>query len=158
MTKPQDWNDEELLSRLGVVLDNADPVPPEVVAAAKSVVPRLELEFDVDAIMAEVVFDSASDELVGVRGTREATRELTLRAPGVEIELVVLSDGARRLVGQLVPPQTGTVELTHGDEVRTEQADDLGRFTFQEVPEGPIRLRCRLDAGGRVVQTAWLVI
>ena len=158
MTKPQDWNDEELLSRLGVVLDDADPVPSEVVAAAKSVVPRLELEFDVDAIMAEVVFDSASDELVGVRGTREATRELTLSAPGVEIELVVLSDGARRLVGQLVPPQTGTVELTSGQVVRTTHADHLGRFTFLEVPEGPIRLSCRLDAGGQVVQTNWLVI
>lgn len=158
MTKPQDWNDEELLSRLGVVLDDADPVPPEVVAAAKSVVPRLELEFDVDAIMAEVVFDSASDELVGVRGTREATRELTLSAPGVEIELVVLSDGARRLVGQLVPPQTGTVELTSGQVVHTTHADHLGRFTFLEVPEGPIRLSCRLDAGGQVVQTNWLVI
>ena len=158
MTNPEEWNDEQLLSRLGAVLDAADPVPPEVVAAAKSVVPRLELEFDVDAIMAEIVFDSASGELVGVRGTQEATRELTLSAPGVEIELVVLSDGARRLVGQLVPPQTGTIELTSGDEVRTEQADELGRFTFKEVPEGPIRLSCRLDAGGQVVQTNWLVI
>jgi hypothetical protein len=93
-----------------------------------------------------------------VRGTREATRELTLSAPGVEIELVVLSDGARRLVGQLVPPQTGTVELTSGQVVRTTHADHLGRFTFLEVPEGPIRLSCRLDAGGQVVQTNWLVI
>jgi hypothetical protein len=57
-----------------------------------------------------------------------------------------------------VPPQTATVDLTSGDEVRSTQADKLGRFTFHEVPAGPIRLSCRLDAGGQVVQTNWLVI
>jgi hypothetical protein len=158
VTKQEDWNDEQLLDRLGAALDAADPVPPEVVAAAKSVVPRLELELDVDAIIAEVVFDSATSDLVGVRGTQQEARELTLSAPGVEIELVVLSDGARRLVGQLVPPQTGVIELTSGEEARTASADSLGRFTFVDVPEGPIRLSCRLDEGDQIIETNWLVI
>ena len=70
----------------------------------------------------------------------------------------VLNARGALILEQLVPPQTGTIELTSGDEVRTAQADDMGRFTFQEVPEGPIRLSCRLDASGQVVQTNWLML
>lgn len=146
-------NDEQLLRRLAAALDAADPLPEAVVAAAKA-------SFTwrtIDAELAALVFDSAAEELVGVRSA-EATRQMTFRTPGVEIEVAVVTEPNRRLIGQLVPPQTAEIELHHEDGVWTAQADSLGRFGFQDVPTGSVRLTCRLADASAMVQTEWMII
>lgn len=149
-----DMRDEQLLSRLAEALDAAEPIPPEVIEAAKATFTWR----TIDAELAALVFDSATEELVGVRSA-EATRQMTFRTPGVEIELVVVSETSRRLVGQLVPPQAAEIELHHEDETRTVQSDNLGRFTFHDVPAGSIRLTCKLSAEGEaIIQTEWIII
>lgn len=146
-------NDEQLLRRLAAAFDAADPLPEAVVAAAKA-------SFTwrtIDAELAALVFDSAAEELVGVRSAA-ATRQMTFRTPGVEIELALATEPNRRLIGQLVPPQTAEVELHHEDGVWTAQADSLGRFSLQDVPTGSVRLTCRLTDASATVQTEWMII
>ncbi len=70
----------------------------------------------------------------------EANRQVTFRAPGVEIEVMVIENGSRRLVGQLVPPAIHTVELVGADAVHSVESDELGRFTFDALEPGPVRL------------------
>jgi hypothetical protein len=92
---------DELLGRLGEALLAADPVPERVLAGARAAFTWR----TIDAELAELVFDSAT-EPTGVRGGVEDTaRQVTFQAPGVEIEVMVIDDGSRRIVGQLVPPE-----------------------------------------------------
>lgn len=152
MTNEQE--DQRLLARLAAALDAADPMPESVVEAAKATFTWR----TIDAELAALVFDSAAEELAGVRSA-EATRQMTFRTPGVEIELVVVSETSRRLVGQLVPPQAADVTLHHEDDTRTVESDSLGRFTFHDVPKGSVRLTCKLAGeDGAVVQTEWTII
>ena len=145
--------DEELLRQLGAALEAADPVPPEVLAAAKA-------SFTwrtVDAELAALVFDSAGDELVGVRRAGVA-RQITFRGSGVEIEVQMVAKPARRLIGQLVPPQPAIIELHHATGPRTAQADSLGRFSFDDVPGGFVKLTCRLQGQDAPVHTEWAIL
>lgn len=149
-----EMKDDQVLAKLSEALEAADPMPESVLEAAKAVFTWR----TIDAELASLVFDSAAEDLVGVRNV-EATRQLTFRTPGVEIELVVLSETSRRIVGQLVPPQAAEIVLHHEEGTRTVRTDGLGRFTLQEVAAGPIRLVCRLeDESGAVIQTEWTLI
>jgi hypothetical protein len=144
-------NDDELLELIGRALRVADPVPEHVLEAARAA----STWRTIDQELAELVFDSAT-ELAGVRG-EETARQLTFRAPGVEIEVMLADETSRRIVGQLVPPQMATVQLTGGDRVEEQATDRLGRFTFDGVPPGPVRLSVLAD-GERVVSTEWVLL
>ncbi|HEX7100011.1 MAG TPA: hypothetical protein VF377_12300 [Acidimicrobiia bacterium] len=146
------YDDDRLLELLSSALSQADPVPEYVTEAARqSFTWRT-----IDAELAELVYDSAGQEMVGVRGA-EATRQVTFRAPGIEIEVMVMSDGVRRLVGQLVPPQQATVELRCGGSVRDSATDRLGRFTFTDVGTGPAQITVETADGAKVV-TDWVLV
>ncbi|MGB0112226.1 MAG: hypothetical protein WBP59_03315 [Ilumatobacteraceae bacterium] len=144
-------DDRELLALLGHALDAADPVPEHVLDGARAAFTWR----TIDTELAEMVFDSAR-ELTGVRAD-DANRQVTFKAPGVEIEVMVIENGTRRLVGQLVPPSTKRVELVGADHVHTAETDRLGRFTFDELAPGPVRLVVLDDAGERIVQTEWVL-
>jgi len=141
-------NDDELLELLGRALRVADPVPEHVMEAARAA----STWRTIDQELAELVFDSAT-ELAGVR-SEDTARQLTFRAPGVEIEVMMVDESSRRIVGQLVPPQAATVRLAGGDREIEQEADRLGRFAFDGVPPGPVRLSVVID-GARVVTTEW---
>jgi hypothetical protein len=145
--------DDQLIELLGHAMAAADPVPAHVMEAAYETMSAETFE----AELARLVFDSATDELVGVRGSADTTRQVTFSAPGVEIEIMVMSEGERRLVGQLVPPQNATIELRHGGDVRETGSDNLGRFQFGNVPTGEIRLAITTEDGSKVM-TEWLVL
>jgi hypothetical protein len=141
-------NDDELLELLGRALRVADPVPEHVLEAARAA----STWRTIDQELAELVFDSAT-ERAGVR-SEDTARQLTFRAPGVEIEVMVVDESSRRIAGQLVPPQVATVRLTGGDREIEQQADRLGRFMFDGVPPGPVRLSVVVD-GTRLIATEW---
>ena len=143
-------NDDELLELLGRALRVADPVPEHVMEAARAA----STWRTIDQELAELVFDSAT-ELAGVR-SEDTARQLTFRAPGVEIEVMMVDESSRRVVGQLVPPQAATIRLTGGDRETDQEVDRLGRFTFDGVPPGPIRLSVLVD-GARIVTTQWVL-
>jgi hypothetical protein len=145
------WTDDQLVEDLARGLEQVDPVPTEVTEFAKAAFAWR----SIDAELAELVYDSSQEELTVVRSEAPA-RQLTFRAPGVEIEVVMMAGEARRLIGQLVPPQQAMVELRFKDEVRSVESDHLGRFTFHELPVGPISIRCITEDS--VVQTDWMIV
>lgn len=146
-----DAEDAAELVRLAARLD---PVPRDVLAGAKEAFAWR----SVDAELAELVYDSALDEaaLAGVRSGGGA-RQLTFEGPGLTVEVEVALAG--RLVGQLVPPRPGRVEVRHPQRTFAVEADALGRFAA-DVPSGPVSFSCRLaepfSTGS--VETDWVVL
>jgi hypothetical protein len=144
--------DTELLALLGEVLHAADPVPESVLAAARGAVAWRTIDQD----LADLVFDSSA-ELTGVRDLN-AARQLTFRSDDVEIELMVVDSTQRRLVGQIVPAMATTVRL-EGTETQVEQiADRFGRFSFDGVQTGPVRITVPGALGGRAITTDWMLL
>ncbi len=150
MTRP--LPDDELLDLLREALGRADPVPEHVRDAAIGA----HAWHDIDAELAQIVYDSAREGLVDVRSDTGA-RQITFRAPGVEIEVMVDGD-ARQVVGQLVPPEEARIDLTAGDRVAETRSDSLGRFRFDGIEPGPIRLSVLGDTNEGVVHTEWIVM
>jgi hypothetical protein len=148
-------DDMLLLTRVREVYAEIDPVPAYVLEAAKAAISwRL-----VDSELAELVEDT---ELTPVTGLRAgiAPRLVTFEADTltVEVEVAMVGD-RRRLMGQLVPPSAGEIEIRNAVHTQVVEADDLGRFSASDVPAGPISLVCRLTgAVERPVVTSWIVI
>jgi hypothetical protein len=95
-----------------------------------------------------------------VRSSSES-RALSFRASGLTIELEITGTGdERRLAGQLIPRQPAVVDIRHGDEVITVEADELGRFRAEAVPPGQISLRSRLGpvTDQSSVVTGWVTV
>lgn len=148
-----DHNERELLDALQRVLEAVDAPPAHVIANAREAFTW----HGVDAELAELVYDSATETApLAVRAT-EASRQVTFRAPGLEIEVEVVSERARVVIGQLVPAQAASIELRQGNATRTTDADALGRFTFDDVTPGAIKLTV-VTASGATVQTEGLTI
>ena len=91
-------SDDDLLELVGRALRAADPVPDRVLEGARAAWTWR----TIDQELAELVFDSAA-ELTGVR-SEDTARQLTFRAPGMEIEVMIVDEASRRIVGQLIPP------------------------------------------------------
>ena len=144
--------DDQLIATLGDAIQHADPVPERVLAGARAAFTWR----TIDAELAELVFDSAA-ELTGVR-SEVVPRQVTFQAPGVEIEVMVIDNGQRRIVGQLIPPSEVTVQLASGDSVAETQTDELGRFTFNDVLPGPVRLSVLGSSGEHLVHTEWILL
>lgn len=148
-----DDNERELLDTLQRVLEVVDAPPAHVIANAREAFTW----HGVDAELAELVYDSATETTpVAVRAA-EAPRQVTFRAPGLEIEVEVVSERTRLVIGQLVPAQAASVELRQDDTTRTADADALGRFSFDDVTPGAIKLTV-VTSSGATVQTEGLTI
>ena len=149
-----DRDDEDLLAELRGVAARVDSVPDELVAAARAAFAWRTM----DAELAELVDDAPSDDarLVGMRGDEPATL-LSFEAPGLAVEIEVLVAGKRRrLLGQLVPGRPGPVEVRHRGGLTEVTADQVGRFTADDLPPGPMSLRSQ-GTGGRWVETDWFL-
>ena len=146
-------SDDDLLELVGRALRAADPVPDRVIEGARAAWTWR----TIDQELAELVFDSAA-ELTGVR-SEDTARQLTFRAPGMEIEVMIVDEASRRIVGQLVPPGSFSVQLLSSDDlVREETTDRLGRFSFDAVAPGPVRLAVIDLDGTHIVTTEWTLL
>lgn len=145
-----DSDDAALLDELAALLGPQHEPPPEVLHAAREAFTWR----TVDAEIAALTFDSLlDDEPAGVRSAATATRTLTFESDRATVEVEVEGrDSGRRLVGQLVPPQTAELELTVDGVVARAAADDLGRFVLP-LPADPrlARLLVLLTDGTRIV-------
>ena len=145
---------DDLQALLGAALETADPVPPHVLAAAQAAIGWR----TIDAELAELLHDDATTELAGVRGGSSGPRQLTFGAGEFELELMVGTEAAPRIDGQLVPPEPATIRLESLDGERAEtRSDDLGRFAFARVAGRQIRLAILGDSGARVL-TPWVAL
>ena len=148
---PMTDHDAELLAVLRRVFDVVDPPPAHVLDNAREAF----VWQSIDAALAELVYDSRAQDDMVVRGGE--TREVMFRAPGIEVEVMVVSELHRSLVGQVVPAQETEVELLHAEGTAVTRTDALGRFGFENVAPGPIKLVV-VTASGTRVQTEGLVI
>jgi hypothetical protein len=85
-------------------------------------------------------------------------RQLSFRTSGLVIDLEITGSGeSRRLAGQLIPGQSGVVEIR--GEI-TVEADARGRFSIDAVPPGQVSLRCRLgtESDHARIATGWVAI
>lgn len=146
--------DDAVLAELRGLGARLDPVPPEALAAARSAIAWRTM----DAELAKLTADTSVEEaMAGVRGTAAPTL-LTFESPDLTVELEVLESeggGPRRLLGQLVPPTAGTVEVRHAAGTVRVEADEVGRFSAGDIAPGPVSLRC--EARGRVIETDWFL-
>ena len=152
-------SDDDLLEDLRRVIAELDPIPDDALIAA-----RAALDWrTIDAELAELIADSATDEAaLLVRGSAHA-RLLAFEAPEltIEVEAEQSADGELLLTGQLIPPQTAEVAVRHGDALVAIRADERGRFSAHGIAPGQVSLRCRLDGGpgaARLVETEWMSI
>jgi len=143
--------DDALLAELRAWADAYDAVPADDLAGARSALAWRTF----DAELAELVGDSAGHEGAAVRGAR-APALLTFEAAELAMEVGVYANGGhQRLLGQLIPPAPGVVEVRHRGGTVSVPADDVGRFTARGVERGPVRLRC--SSGPNLVETDWFL-
>ena len=148
-------HDDELAEELRRLAARLDPVPPELLTAAAGAFAWR----DIDAQLAELVFDSLLDvdDATQVRGSPER-RLVSFTGGGVTLDIEVTTTGpARTIMGQIVPPQRGAVDVRRQQETITIEADELGRFRSGPLPPGPLSLRLR-PAEGTPVVTDWLAL
>ena len=105
--------------------------------------------------LARMFYDSYLDEAVLVRGRPAGgPRTLVFRAEERGVEIEVSEAG---IDGQLVPAHPGLVALiTPAGTVATTTADEVGYFTLNAPPRGPIRLGCSLAGGA--FHTEWITL
>lgn len=142
---------EALLAELGEALREADDVPARFVEVGRAAFAWR----DPDAEMAALSHDSADSIAAESAGIRSAggSRSLTFTAAGLVIE-AELHSGA--LFGQVVPPQTGEIELRGQDgSVVAGEVDEIGWFSLRPIPGGRFRLRLR-TGDGQSVLTEWV--
>ncbi len=150
-----DWlyDDDKLLAALRDALRAGSRVPASFVEAGKaSYTWRL-----IDAELAALTYDSARDEdgAALTRAGPASLRTFSFVARQLRIELQV-SEGTLR--GQVVPPQSGDVELhTARHRVSVTPVDEVGYFGVGTVPAGSFRLLFR-TAEGNPVLTDWIVL
>ncbi|MFI0370963.1 hypothetical protein ACH35V_24100 [Actinomadura sp. 1N219] len=147
-------NDDELLAGVRDAFDALDPVPDDVLAAARaSIAWRAP-----GATLAELSRDRGGrTAAAGLRGT--TGRVLTFTCPGGEVEIEVAEHGPdRELTGRIVPSAAALVQVRHPDLPPggiTARAEPAGLFCVPRVPAGLVSLVFRLDDGTSIV-TSWI--
>jgi hypothetical protein len=145
-------HDEPLLGAISRALAATSPMPDYLLEAAKAAI----FWRTIDAELAELVFDSATEELTSVRSAT-IERQLTFRSFGLEIEIMLDSSDGQTLMGQLVPAERAEVDLRFGTHVITAETDEWGQFTFVGLPAGSVQLVVR--RGTRILAvTDWFVL
>jgi hypothetical protein len=146
-------NDDELMSGVRDAFEVLDPVPADVLAAARaSIIWRARA-----ATLAELAHDRTGRAPAGVRGAVDRT--LTFTCPGRAVEIEVAERGRHReITGRLVPSSAAVVQVRHRDlppDGITARAEPAGLFCVPDVPQGLVSLVFRLDDGSSIV-TSWI--
>jgi hypothetical protein len=152
-TVSEGWDDEVLLTELRQAVRARQAVPPEFVAAGKNAFTW----HNIDAELAQLTYDSSRDRepTPSTRSEAASIRALTFTSAHMTIEIEVSQDS---LVGQIVPPQAGTIKILHRDSPGTAvTADEIGCFSIHPIPSGPFRLHCR-TAAGLDTFTGWITL
>jgi len=146
--------DEVLLAALHEAVADREAVPPAFVAAAKGAFAW----HDIDAELAQLIYDSQQEAAAGLRSESASIRALSFASAHLSIE-VEITGGS--LLGQLIPARPGTVEVQVLDGgTATVPVDEAGCFTVDPKPESTFRLRCHTGHTGTQtdVLTGWVTL
>ena len=146
-------SDELLEAELRAAIEQHDPVPPATIEAARAAFAWRTF----DAEIAELLFDSARDDVVAsVRGAG-GDRMLSFEGGELAVELGVTGLGRQRtLTGQIDPPARMSVEVRSLEGSTMLETDGLGRFSFG-IATGPVSLRV-LRGDSPPLETPWTLI
>lgn len=152
----RDWDDDQqLLADLGEAVHAVQGLADQVAARGREALTTW-TSVDDELLLACVSFDSLYESTGVVRSESGngsgAGRLLVFSAEPLSVELEV---GPGGIVGQVVPPAPAQVRLEAADgTVQEVDADDLGFFTLEAIPGGPVRLRC--DTATSKLVTRWV--
>lgn len=149
-------DDDQLLEQLRDALSTTREMPAAFTEVGKAAYAWR----TIDAELAALTYDSAWDpaELTLTRAESAVLRTLTFSSDAMTIELELTP---HEVLGQISPPQGGTVRLTteslaaDADDAGTTPIDDLGFFVVRPAPTHPFRLACQIAAGVTVL-TGWI--
>ena len=149
------WDDEEVLAALQQAMRAERAVPPEFIEAGKNAFAW----HNIDAELAQLTYDSSRDQdtVAAMRSEVASIRALTFTSPRLSLELEVASNS---LLGQIVPPRAGTLEVHTTAGVTSSsvhEVDEIGCFSVDPIPSSPFRLRCRMEDGTDVL-TGWITL
>jgi hypothetical protein len=143
--QPLDEHDLAVLDQLAAAFSAADPVP-------AGLVDRLQFAITLDALHAEIAQLTRMDELVGAR--TEAASEaqtVTFTSQSMTTMITITPAGADRvrIDGWAADGGGIVIELRTVESRLQTQADEDGRFVFEEVPRGMAQfvLRPPADSG-----------
>jgi hypothetical protein len=145
-------DDEELLAALGEAIRAREQVPEWFIETGKNAYAW----HNIDAELAQLTYDSSRDRDVAaaVRSEAASIRALTFTSGRLSIELEV---GESTLLGQIVPPRAGTLEVHTAAGVASSPVDEIGCFSVTPIPASPFRIRCRTEDGADVL-TGWITL
>jgi hypothetical protein len=139
---------DDLLLRVGDAFEHdLDPVPPSLLDAAFTAFSWR----NADAELAELLFDSASDELVGVRGTSTERRSFRYGANSAVVRVHLTSTS---LIVMIEPPLSVLCRVVTAEGSIEERTDDLGELVV-DAPVLPVRIEVDLPSGEIV--TPWII-
>jgi len=146
------WDDEQLLAALGEAVKAREAVPEWFVETGKNAYAW----HNIDAELAQLTYDSQADagQMAVARSETASIRALTFTSAHLSIELEV-ADGS--LLGQVVPPQPGTLETHTRSGMTTSPVDEAGFFALEPIPASPFLLRFRATDGASVM-TGWITL
>jgi hypothetical protein len=149
---PDDWDDEEILAELGEALRAREEVPEWFIETGKNAYAW----HNIDAELAQLTYDSLVDRerAAAVRSEAASIRALTFTSTQLSIELEVAESS---LIGQIIPPRAGTLEVHTTAGVTSSPVDEIGCFVVDPIPSSPFRLRCRTEDGADVL-TGWITL
>ena len=145
-------DDDELLAALGEAIRAREAVPEWFVETGKNAYAW----HNIDAELAQLTYDSSRDRdaVAVVRSEAASIRALTFTSAQLSVELEVT---AGSLVGQIIPPRAGTLEVHTTAGVASSPVDEIGCFAVTPIPNSPFRLRCRTEDGTDVL-TGWITL
>ena len=149
---PDGWDDEELLGALDEAMRARQAVPEWFVETGRNAYAW----HNIDAELAQLTYDSSRDHdvVAAVRSEAASIRALTFTSSRLSIELEVAESS---LLGQIVPPRAGTLEIHTTAGVTSSPVDEIGCFVVDPIPSSPFRLRCRTEDGADVL-TGWITL
>ena len=92
---------------------------------------------NIDAELAQLTYDSQADteQMAFVRSETASIRSLTFTSAHLSLELEVGEDS---LLGQVIPPQAGTLETYTKAGLTTLPVDESGYFAVEPIPANPV--------------------
>jgi hypothetical protein len=116
-----------------------DPVP-------SGLTERVQFGITLDALHAEIADLQRTGSLAGVRSDgATATETVTFTSASMSIMVTIsrLSGERVRVDGWIAPGERASVDLRLRDHVLTQDADEDGRFVFDDVPRGLVQFVVR---------------
>ena len=142
--------DDKLLAAICDALSASEAVPAWFVETGKNAYAW----HNIDAELAQLTYDSDSDQpmATATRSETATIRALTFTSANLSMELEVTEDS---LLGQIIPPRAGMLEIHTKTGVITTTVDEIGCFAVDPKPDNSFRLRCRIPDGTDVL-TGWI--